>query len=702
MLRRLQLENFQIHESLDLVFTEGLNVIRGENEAGKSTIFRAISFALFGSRSLPHSIEDLVTWGTDVKKLKVTLSFVVGGIEYTITRAKSGASMSGSDGSLSSGQAEVTAAVERLLGASAAVVRATALSHQASLQDGLGSSSVELIEKLADMQVIDNLIGHIDKVHPTGNTRFLEAEIKRLAEVTVPEKPPATLADAVSICRQELEDVEKKQATFATAYHTGLAAKQRVEAANAQEAAHTAELNRLIAASEAAQERFSSADSVLKGLVKPLDSELEEIYNLKQIYEGYLQVWEDYTNFTNFVRLSSEELDKLDRSGLLFTKSSAELENEVATIKGELNSLSTQIAVKRSQLITESFCGLCGKDLANVPEVVEKNAEIERILASLTDKEAELQATLVIVQSDLRHTRKFEALVQSAKNTELQYKGRVCRDGLKLNWTYPLPEVSMEEIRAANFSAKLQAFKDRKAAYERAKSTQTAAFELLESTKTQLAAYRAKTAEGVSESDKEIFRQFPAVEKEYQSLTRAVKDAQAHLDAAVLAKTQAETRYSSELSAFAEVQKQLADRSVELKQCQFYNGIIEKLKTARPKVAKKLWTLLLTSVSHYFSQMRGTQSTVDKTDSGFLIDSKSSALFSGSTKDCLGLAIRITLQKTFLPSVGFLMVDEPAAALSETRESQMLGTLSSLGFDQILLVTHSDLADTYATNFVSI
>lgn len=702
MLRQLQLENFQIHESLSLTFTEGLNVIRGENEAGKSTIFRAISFALFGSRSLPHSIEDLVTWGVDVKKLKVTLTFVVAGVEYTITRAKSGASMSGSDGSLSNGQAEVTAAVERLLGASAAVVRATALSHQASLQDGLGSGSVELIEKLADMQVIDNLITHIDKVHPTGNTRFLEAEIRRLAEVAAPEKPSEALSTAVSNCKAELECVEKAQAAFATAYHTGLAAKQRVEAADAQEAAHTAELKRLTEALDTAQQRFNVADNALKNLVRPSDSELEEIYNLKQIYEDYTRVWEEYANFTNFLSYFSQEVDKIHNSGVVFTKSSADLDNEVVTLKDELNSLATEAAVKRSQLITESFCGLCGKDLVNVPEVVDKNTEIERALVNILGRQAELQVRLVSLQNDLQLTRRYESLVESAKKAELQYKGKVCRDGFKLNWTYPLPEVSIEEIIAANFSSKLQAFKDRKAAYERAKSTQTAAFELLESTKTQLAAYRAKTAEGVSESDREVFRQFPAIEKEYQSLTRAVKAAQTGLDAALLEKTHAEAKYHSELSAFAEVQKQLADRSVELKQCQFYNGIVEKLKTARPKVAKKLWALLLASVSHYFSQMRGVVSTVDKTDTGFLIDSKASALFSGSTKDCLGLAIRITLQKTFLPSVGFLMVDEPAAALSDVRESQMLGTLSSLGFDQILLVTHSDLADTYATNFVSI
>lgn len=46
MIKELKLKNFMKHEQLHLKFTEGLNVIYGESNAGKTTIFNAIELAL--------------------------------------------------------------------------------------------------------------------------------------------------------------------------------------------------------------------------------------------------------------------------------------------------------------------------------------------------------------------------------------------------------------------------------------------------------------------------------------------------------------------------------------------------------------------------------------------------------------------------------------------------------------------------------
>ena len=93
---------------------------------------------------------------------------------------------------------------------------------------------------------------------------------------------------------------------------------------------------------------------------------------------------------------------------------------------------------------------------------------------------------------------------------------------------------------------------------------------------------------------------------------------------------------------------------------------------------------------------------VTRGEKGFAVDGKSAKSLSGSTKDSLGLAIRLALAKTFLPSLGFLILDEPAAACSDSRESAMLGLLSACDFDQILMVTHSDLADAYSSSIIQL
>ena len=84
MINKLVLTNFQKHEDLTVDFTSGLNAIRGANENGKSSLMRGIAYAFFGSRALPMSLEETVTWGKPVASLKVELTFTHAGNQFTI------------------------------------------------------------------------------------------------------------------------------------------------------------------------------------------------------------------------------------------------------------------------------------------------------------------------------------------------------------------------------------------------------------------------------------------------------------------------------------------------------------------------------------------------------------------------------------------------------------------------------------------
>ena len=75
---------------------------------------------------------------------------------------------------------------------------------------------------------------------------------------------------------------------------------------------------------------------------------------------------------------------------------------------------------------------------------------------------------------------------------------------------------------------------------------------------------------------------------------------------------------------------------------------------------------------------------------------------SGSTQDALGLSIRMALSKMFLPGFPFLVVDEPFANASANREMAGLGVLAAAGFEQVLLVTHSDLADSMVDHVITV
>ena len=63
-LKRLRLTDLQRHADLDLEFAPGLTIVRGPNEAGKTTIERAIEYGLFRKvTAAGQDVEGLRRWG---------------------------------------------------------------------------------------------------------------------------------------------------------------------------------------------------------------------------------------------------------------------------------------------------------------------------------------------------------------------------------------------------------------------------------------------------------------------------------------------------------------------------------------------------------------------------------------------------------------------------------------------------------------
>jgi len=76
---RLQLRDFGRHRTLDLELAPGFTIIRGPNEAGKSTIQRSIELALFRKATAATAeLEALRSWGsTEEERLGTRIEFIV-------------------------------------------------------------------------------------------------------------------------------------------------------------------------------------------------------------------------------------------------------------------------------------------------------------------------------------------------------------------------------------------------------------------------------------------------------------------------------------------------------------------------------------------------------------------------------------------------------------------------------------------------
>lgn len=689
MLKNLKLTNFQRHEALTLTFTAGLNLIRGLNEAGKSTIFCSIAYAFYGARALPLSLEETVTWGKPAASLRVALEFDHLGIDYTIVRRKSGAELVGPDNLRVSGHSEVTTYMEKLFNASAAVAVATLIAGQNQLKESLDGRSVSLIETLSNMGLIDELVTKIQTLLPSGNTKIFESRLDELQDLIVPvadfsgqelDLTRAVAGEAITALISE----QGKQDYGTVKMEAVLAAARVSEAKSTEE--QKAMIGRQLAEAKALASR-----------PEPVSTETCTVEVLTTAQAGQQQQatiaakWKlfqslpvlPYTNRGNAVRLAQSVAETQTASQQAIRK--AELEK----------------AAVRASIITQTACGLCGKDLSNVPEVVRINAEAEARAKNLDEIISAETKVNTAAAKDLQAYADLVKIDNSMALKLTQLTGYVIVDETALPatvvWTSGEVLNNPVQVDYAARIAQLRAFQQALAVHQgkveqasRSVGTFQTILTLLDERpqidpQDLLAPERLEVALTAAQ----------AVVAQHSEAVNLVVRTEALLDAARHSHTFKVTQYESQLAEREYLTTTIAAYGLN-------NGLIKKLREVRPVVARKLWGSVLSAVSTYFSGIRGTPSIVTRDDARFLIDGKSIAAFSGSTKDALGLAIRITLQKTFLGSIDFMMVDEPGAAADTERETAMLGLLSTCGYRQVVLVTHSELGDAVAANVIPI
>ncbi|WP_324663113.1 DNA double-strand break repair ATPase Rad50 [Haloarcula sediminis] len=82
--QRIAMDSFKCYDEADLTLDPGVTVIHGLNGSGKSSLLEACFFALYGSKAIDGTLEDVVTIGAD--DCTVELWFAHAGGEYHLTR----------------------------------------------------------------------------------------------------------------------------------------------------------------------------------------------------------------------------------------------------------------------------------------------------------------------------------------------------------------------------------------------------------------------------------------------------------------------------------------------------------------------------------------------------------------------------------------------------------------------------------------
>lgn len=727
MLHSITMENFRKHTNLTVNFTAGINALRAPNESGKTSCLEAISYALFGTKGLKESIDDVVTYDVPVSKLKVTLDFDHAGVAYNIKRGKSGAELNGA-GVKVTGQTEVTRFVEKLLGTSADMASKLMLAKQKGLGGALSGGPREagaMIEDLAGIDLIQRYIDLITEHLVAGQTGAAEAnvasararaepvEMKDLADLQLAhKKADGELGRVLAVANDRRAEQDDLDLAAANAI---LADEKRLSAAIASGATRISTLTEKLS--------LPLPDAPVASAIQALRDKIEAQKGLAAAAKLHAEL-----KAANVSPDWDEDLGALEAEIRTVQEAHTEASAKVRDIAAQAadgakvdretqHAIHLEIAQVEGKLVKEESCTFCGKDLKDIPEVAlvnnPLNARLQDLKSQLVEAaaawaklSAQLKDSLVAAENHAKFKAGYLADLQAVAAQHNRLAPLYARaeafitldhSTVPATWTWTGPTDAPQDF-AGDLAVLLEQDRDAVACAAAAAEQKVQ----LDALKTQLGADQAALNELQLADAKDTLVQFDALKPQVVAAEAALTAARAALATAASALSTEKALQAQVLEQQEKAQVELAAAEAVLLDMNANNALVKKLRAARPQITDKLWAGVLAATSRYVADVRGERSTITREDNGFKVNGKPVTGLSGSAEDTLGLGLRLALTKMFLPNIDFLNLDEVAAACDDQREVAMLGLLATAGFKQVILVTHSALADAFADNIITI
>ena len=181
MLKKLKLNNFIKHNDVEFTFEKGITGIRGKNGAGKSLLFEAIRFALFGTSALRSVVSDYP------KNMKVELELSVKGKDYTIVRTLSDCKFGDIVGTKACNKA-----IADTLGYGLTVFDMGNCAKQDEIHklgDMRPSERKQAVDKVIGIDLVDKLIKEMNEVVSQNKGKIELLEIATMHYPLTPEPP---------------------------------------------------------------------------------------------------------------------------------------------------------------------------------------------------------------------------------------------------------------------------------------------------------------------------------------------------------------------------------------------------------------------------------------------------------------------------------------------------------------------------------
>ena len=376
------MQNYKKYQDYTLEFVEGLTGIIGRNGSGKSTIFDAITFALYGDvRGEKETIRYSKAGEKDF--VSVALVFEIDAKSYKVVREMRGKTLTAkaylydSDDTLIADTARgVTSEVVRLIGMNKEAFMHTVFASQKELTALSGLKNEDrkkIIRKLLGLEKIDKIELEI-RLKLTQHNR----DIKSYAEILLSDTEVKTLEDDKEAKSKEVDTLGKEVEKIVKSFD---AKSKEVDT-----------LNKALKALQELKDAYTKLGSDLTvmqtkydSLVKNEKEKKEKIDELKVkavAYEKEKPLLTEYKALENSINALQKEQVKHERKKAL-DKEQEELRVQYETVKAQRNVLRKKIEAK-PQLLKEieEQNKLLGSIKEKLKEIVSQENTLNKEMAS--------------------------------------------------------------------------------------------------------------------------------------------------------------------------------------------------------------------------------------------------------------------------------------------------------------------------------
>lgn len=688
MLHTLSLTNFQKHRALRIDFQSGLNLIVGPNWAGKSTIQRAILFALFGARATGVTAEDLVTRGE--KSLSVTLALDAHQIERSLTKARLTRRETGEV--LANGHAAVTAAVEDLLGLSAAhfkTFRCAAQKEVALLLQSGSTKLGQLLDEITGIGVVDQVLAKLKREQDVlaGRLQGVDLEAMR-ADYQVRWEALAALDTRILDLSQQIAtaEAERDQAE---------AAAQAAQAERARLLADQDAARRIQAQHEALEAKLEQLDDLRHSLgdcpPAPLAEQIGELTQRLTALEDAERARASRSavreRVATMLQTGLETLQTLRQQLKDLSPPDTAAEDE---LRGLVETLREEIAAHQhtakalSSALHEAVCPTCKRPFkltkaelkAHEATLAKTTQDIDTLTARVTE------ATQTLAQAERTH-RTYQRLEQQLHETEDQvhvWQEEVDTLAAELA---NLPGGDSEQIAQLRTQlARAESTKQQRAEWSKQVAHLDTQRKAIEKELTDLPEPPSVTAEAVSvavslaDAALDERRQADQTLAEHQRTQTLLQQDRAH-------------SYTTLMALYSQLDEgqaaQTRQRGVE--------RLVKYLRANRDRFSAETWEQVLSFANAFVSSATGGGITaLSRTQDGDFVYEEAGrwmpiALASGLQEDILGTGLKLALSAAIGGPADVALFDEVSAAGSDDNALLMTSLLRDT-CPQTILISH--------------